>query len=781
MRIHKFIFGTALLALCLLLGACMAGRKAKGPGAYAIEQDVPQILAVLPADVSKAREADPGDELNPEDVTFVSGLARSVLTNQLAGKGYRPLLTTAVDRKLHDHPGWEKMEPKALCKLLGAEGLVHVEVSGWSMVNAAAVENYMLSAGARMVSSSGREIGSWTETAEKQKISVPTSLLGLAGTLAGALLSDSPQKQFRHVSYDWGWKMAQIMPDCTQGQTLPEIMLVDSNVDVGTFGIGEKIAVKVFAEKDLVASFDIGTFRKNIALKPVGEGEYEGFYVVKEGERARGQQLTVHVARLNGAERDWVEPEALINVDGVRPRRPSSEQYKAQADGVHISWNAPGGEEIASFVVERNTSPVGDFAEVTRTEDAHYVDAEVEQGMAYYYRVRCMDKARNLSKPGKAREVIMPRFDEITISGPMTGTLITGNYRVEGEASVPAGETLTVMRGCKLTFADNARLDVSGSLDVKGDAAAPVFLVGDDQDKGDWLGIHVAEGGVAKFMEVVVSGAANVLTSAGRLLATGLDAVDGNGQAIVITGGAFELTDTDLSGWNKGLVVKGGEGFMAGSKVSGNKTGVAYVDGELGLDKNNIYDNAVNIAAAKSLAVKANYLGATKEKEARILGKVILKSVYDAPCPDGRLVTLMDDADLTAAQVAERFEQHRAKGIELFNNRKYGDAYVELTKAIRLKEDRDTYLYLVYTQMEMGETDRVEKTMDTALASFPYDFRLLQVQVRYLMTQGKEAKALETVDRALKMDPGNDNLRFLKEFVVDQSKQLQVEPSASSR
>ena len=48
-------------------------------------------------------------------------------------------------------------------------------------------------------------------------------------------------------------------------------------MDTGTFGIGEKVAVKVYAEKDLVASFDIGDFKRDIPLKMVGDGERNNF------------------------------------------------------------------------------------------------------------------------------------------------------------------------------------------------------------------------------------------------------------------------------------------------------------------------------------------------------------------------------------------------------------------------------------------------------------------------------------------------------------------------
>ena len=752
-----------LLAVCMALASCVAGKKAKGPGAYAVEQDVPQVIAVLPASIDLAQNATEKGEINSEDGEFVGGLARSILHNHLAGKGYQPLLASAVDRKLYAYPDWKTMEPRALCKLLGTQGVVYIDVSGWAMVNVAAVENFMLSASARMVSDSGREVGTWTETAEKHKISVPTSLLGVAGTLAGALLSDSPQKQFRHVAYDWGWKMAQVMPDCLKGQTLPEIMLVDSNVDVGLFGTGEKVAVKVFAEKDLIASFDIGEFKKGIPLKMVGEGEYEGFYVVKENDQAKDQLLTVRVARANGAEREWTEAEAVVSIDGVLPLAPEKEVLQAQNDGVHIKWQLPQGEEVVAFVVERNDSPVGEFTQLIRTENAQFVDGEVEQGMTYFYRIRAVDKARNLSLPGKPQEVVMPYFSEMPVGGDLTGSLITGNYFVKQDVLVPAGEVLTVMKGARLAFAKGTGLTVRGKLVVKGTEEALVEFSGDQ-----WLGIVVEPEGIAKIRQASFAGSDSVLNSAGKLLVENINGTGAAGQGVVVSGGLFELSDVDLTGWNQAVVVDGAEGVLTKSSLVGNKVGVTYRAGELALEHNNIYDNKQNIVAESPLAVRENYFGATIAVDARVSERVILKSVLDAPYPNGRVIALMEDEDITAEQAVKRFEEYKAQGVELFNERKYGDAYVALSKALRYKMGRDVSLYLAYTLMELGEAGRAESVMEKAIAEFPYDYRLHQVYVRHLFGMGNVSKARIVVDKALKMNPGDESLKMLKEYVDGQ-------------
>lgn len=775
-RDTKLITLAALVAMSLVLSACMAGKKGKGPGSYAIEQEVPQVIAVLPPTMSLSANATQVPEaVDPDEKRFITNLTRRVLQNHLTGKGYRPKMIKAVDRKLHDTIIWDSMSPKEQCKLLGVQGVVTIDVVGYSMLSAAALENFMLSANATMYDAGGNEIGSWLETAQKRDISVPTSVVGLIGTLAGAVLSDTPEKQFRHVAYDWGWKMSQIMPDCIKGQNLPEIMMVDTNVDVDIFGEGDRVAVKVFAAPDLIASFDIGHFRRNIPLKMVGDGEYEGYYVVRKNERAQGQQLIVRVAQLNGLEREWIEPEALVTIDGVPPEPPRSVNFRAQNDGVHMAWDLPEGEEVSAFIVERNETPVGAFAKAGVVEDTKFVDGEVEQGMTYYYRIRSVDRARNLSEVTEPREVVMPRFDELTIGGELSGSLITGKYFVE-DAVVPAGEVLTVMRGTTLTFDKDAKLLVQGKLLVKGAENAPVVMTGEQ-----WGGIVVDDGGEVGVVNTSLSGAAPMVASRGRLLLEHVNGLGSGQDGVVLKSGAFEITDADLTGWRRALVVEGAEGLVQYSALTGNNVGVAYASGEVELSRNAIHDNTLNIDARRKLAVRENYLGATVLKQAGVSDMVILKSVLDAPYPDGRIIALMEDADLTAEQIAKRFDEHKARGVELFQQRKYGDAYGELSKAVRVKEDRDTYLYLIYTQMELGDAERAETTMETAIKAFPYDFRLRQLHVQHLLGQGYDGRAMLSVDKALMMDPSNERLKMLKEYVIGEVKKMRSNVTAGSR
>lgn len=82
-----------------------------------------------------------------------------------------------------------------------------------------------------------------------------------------------------------------------------------------------------------------------------------------------------------------------------------------------------------------------------------------------------------------------------------------------------------------------------------------------------------------------------------------------------------------------------------------------------------------------------------------------------------------------------------------------------------IKEDKDAYLYLAYTQSSLGEEGNMVQTLDKGLAAFPYEVRFYQIYVKYLAAHGEKQKALELLKKAEKLNPGDQSLTFLKQYV----------------
>ena len=125
-------------------------------------------------------------------------------------------------------------------------------------------------------------------------------------------------------------------------------------------------------------------------------------------------------------------------------------------------------------------------------------------------------------------------------------------------------------------------------------------------------------------------------------------------------------------------------------------------------------------------------------------------------------MVLVDKKDVTPEIMEARFEKQKKSGIEAFKNRKFGDAHQSLEKAMTLKEDREVYLYLAYTQMIMEDAVASEKTLAAGIKAFPYEVRLYQVYARQLAAKGEKEKALKLVDKALRMNPDDPTLKMIK-------------------
>lgn len=131
---------------------------------------------------------------------------------------------------------------------------------------------------------------------------------------------------------------------------------------------------------------------------------------------------------------------------------------------------------------------------------------------------------------------------------------------------------------------------------------------------------------------------------------------------------------------------------------------------------------------------------------------------------------MVDDKEITPEETENRFQTFKTQGIEAFENRKFGDAHQSLTKAMSLKDDSDVYLYLAYTEMTLGEEEKLQATLEKGIEVFPYEVRLYQIYVRHLTAKGDTKKAMSLVEKAVRMNPDDENLKFMKQYVEGMQK-----------
>ncbi|MFO7599064.1 MAG: hypothetical protein R6X27_04555 [Candidatus Desulfacyla sp.] len=769
-RTHGFIVsGLGLLfvlSALAMMTSCGGGQKTRGPQAVNImeEKEIPDRVAVLPALLQPPKDEDMSLEIKPgsEDESFVTELVRGVINNQLSGKGYTTLPLNRVDQLLSSSSQeWKAMTPEALCKLLNVNGVIYPDILSATMLKTVAYDQYSVDAQIKMVNRQGKVLGTWSEAASKRKIAIPTSPIGAVATIAAAAMDEPAKQHMRLVVYDWGWKISQFIQDSPHMKALPEVLSVITNIDRGTFADGDRIEVEVNAEKGLTCTFDIGDFKTGISLTPTTEGTYNGAYLVRSGDTTQSQTLAIHLTKPNGVERTWVETGGTVTIDAVAPPPPSQIRAKPGKEGVSLSWTMPKEEtDLKAFAVERGDSPVGEFTEVGQTGELEFLDPGVAQGSTTYYRVVSLDAIGNRSVPTKTIKSVMPFFEEMPLAKELKGALVPGVYLAEGESLIPEGETFKMGPGTRIKFSPGASLLSRGVLTIQGTQGKEVMFEGTE-----WKGIHVTQGGRVEIAHSRFEGCNPCLEARGGLIQAQSTTVKGaGGTGVVIREeGHLEMEDLWVGGFQTGIVLDGARGKLEKSTITENDVGLVFIKGAVELADNNIHANREHeVTSSGRLVLAGNYLGASAQKDLRLKGDILVTSLLDAPYPNGRKVVLVSDKDITPEVVEARFQEYKKKGVEAFAQRKFGDAYQALNKALSLKDNREVYLYMAYTQMILGEEKMLDKTLAKGIEAFPYEVKLYQIYAKHLTARGKTEEALAMVNRALKMNPDDETLKTMK-------------------
>ena len=623
-RLMKWLPAISMLLAVLFFTGCAFPPKDQ-ISILTREQDIPYRLAVLPARLMPPQEGDTGLEVQrgSENAAFLTELVRGVIHNQLAGKGFAPKLASLVNRKLSTlkgKDGWISATPKALCRLLDVNGVVYIDILSATILKALAYDQYSILAQVKIFAESGEIISDVTDSASKRKLSIPTTPVGGAMTLLQIVLDEPARKHMRMVVYDWGWKISQLLPDNFRGEAFPEIMFVQSNIDKGTFALGDTIEVNVNGEKNLTGTLNLGDFRKGIPLSSSGGGIYRGTYVVNEGDRTSRQPMEIRMVKSNGVERVWVETGGTVSIDAVPPPPPETINADTGVAGISLSWPLPMGEDLSAFVVERSETPVGGFIEATETPELTYLDSRVTQGQSYYYRVRSRDHLGNRSVPSETIQVTLPHFTEITLPEQLKGALVPGSYRIDKVATIAHGTVFRIGPGVRLRFGV-----VPGVLEVQGASDNPVVLEGNG-----WKGIQVNNSGRVDISHARLRGCRACLEATGGRLTVADAALHGDdGIGLNLQNDSlFTINHVTITGFQTGIRMDRGEGILQACTVTQNDVGIDYIRGAVRLTNNSVYENRqTDVVAQTVLVLEANYLGAERIKDANIKGDVIVREL----------------------------------------------------------------------------------------------------------------------------------------------------------
>ena len=769
-RAFSRLIGTLITILVFVSCATTSQKKTAQGISYIEKKKIPSRIAILRPVMLPISQQNTSWPVDPKSkkAKFIKSLVRKSLYNHLVGKGYSVMNLSEADKKLSAlGVSLNSISPdqiKHVCKSLNLDGIVLIKIDAASMTSVLAFNIFQINAEVKMFDKDGKELGSWSEKVSQKKLSVPLSPLGAVTTVASAVfIEPSSKMQMRMVIYEWAWRISQLIPDNPYGTKLPKIVSVETNIDKGLFKMGDKISVKVSAEKDLTCFFDIGEFKKNIPMNSNGRGEYSGFYIVKEGDYAVKQPLLIHLIRPNGTERVWVESEGAISIDGIPPKPPEDIKAEVSKDGVQIRWKIADTRDIKGFLIERADKPLGKASFVARTEDVRFIDTKVSQGRTYYYRIMSIDKAGNLSE-SRLISVTVPFFKQIRLSQNLRGNLIAGTYILEKNAIVPEGEILRIGSGVKIKVSSGVGILVKGKIEIEGSATEPAVITGKD-----WKGIEIDSGRLLAENFILDGCNSCIRANNGYVRISKGTVKQGNEKGCGIStmeDAIVDLSDVEIMGFERGILLYGGRGRIYRCTIRDNKIGIELKDGSFELLNNNIFDNKEkDIISHQRIVLSDNYLGASLPSKLRIEGNIIVKSLFDAPFPEGRRIVLIGNREISAKELQEKFKYYKTMGKKAFSERRYGDAYEYFKKAIEIKKDRDVYLYLIYTKMAMGETEGIDSLFKEAIEAFPYEVRLYQVYVRYLISKGEKEKAMAMLQKAIRMNPEDKSLIFMMDVL----------------
>ena len=121
-------------------------------------------------------------------------------TTNWPGKDIIPFHWPGSTAKLAASPegkDWQKSSPKELCRILGATGLIFPEIITATMLKTVAYDEYSIEVRITLYDGKGESLGSWTESASKKKIAIPTSAIGALATIAVAAMDEPARKHMR--------------------------------------------------------------------------------------------------------------------------------------------------------------------------------------------------------------------------------------------------------------------------------------------------------------------------------------------------------------------------------------------------------------------------------------------------------------------------------------------------------------------------------------------------------------------------------------------------------
>ncbi|MBI4709903.1 MAG: DUF799 family lipoprotein [Nitrospirae bacterium] len=511
------------------------------------EEELPITVAVMPFQ-------------NDTEEIGIAAQVRRAFYNHFSSKPYRDVELNIIDEKiiqLEKSSGKSALDikPEEICQALGCDGVVYGRITDYKKVYAAVYSQLGAEAEIWIVNTkTGKDILRIKDSVRYHEGGVPTSPLGAIMTAVSTAMNIREIQQVRLVnelSYKFNERIPS--PKGLKTEDRPLIKEILTNVKEGPFGKGRIIRAGLEGEPGLVATFDIGNFKKGLPMKETKPGIYMGEYLVMPGDNTKDMPIIASLKRPAGYESQWIDVSGFVTIDTTAPPQVQGIRAKGFQDRIEISWetlkNIP---DLKGYTVLRSEQPLSGYAEIAKAELNLFEDKVAKPDTTYYYRVTASDQTGNESEHTDPATAALMSKEPVLLSGELKKdtALPAGIYIVKDSLTVPKGLTLIIAPETRIMFDENASIVIYGKTIVNGMESPVEFIPSGDKK---WKGI-TAEG-------------ANV-TAAGLRIKGALAALSFKNTEGSVENGVISDSDT-------GIAISGTPAAaLKGLTISGNKTGI---------------------------------------------------------------------------------------------------------------------------------------------------------------------------------------------------------------
>jgi len=727
------------------------------PGIIVSEGELPGIVAVMPFQ-------------NDTEEIGIANQVRRAFYNHFSSKPYRDVELALIDEKIvHLEKSTGKsiidLKPQEICREMGCNGLIYGRITDYKKVYAGVYSQLGVEAEVWMVNTKiDKEVFRIKDSVRYHEGGVPMSPLGAIITAVSTAMNLREIQQVRMIN-ELCYKFNEKIPS-PAGMALenrPVIKEVLTNVKEGPFGKGKIIRVGLEGEPGLVATFDIGNFRKGIPMKETKPAIYMGEYLVMPEDNTKDMPIIASLKRPGGYESQWTDVSGFVTIDTTPPPQIKGLRARGFQDRIEISWEAlKNVTDLVGYRVLRSEQPLSGYAEIAKLEHAALEDGTVKPNTAYYYRVIAIDRIGNeseLTDPVKA--ILIPK-EPILLTGELKrDAILTGLYIVKDIFTVPKGLWLTIEPETRIMFDENASLVIYGKMVVNGKGSPVEFIPSKDKK---WKGITV-EGANLSMNGFHIKDAVTAMLIQNTEGCIEAGVITDNDIGVLISGSpSVTVRNCTISGNRTGIELQKTDAKIIRSNIFQNKDGILIKGFSGEITENNLFDNLRNISSESGIKMGANYLGSINIDEMRIKG-VSLTKVYENKAPEGKVVDAISNpyAVLTQEERQKKATEFLIEAGNYFRQRNYGKATTIFEESLKAFPAPDTHYYLALCYQEMKEDEKALRFLKEGVEKFPKDSTLQKALGLMYYQQGNELEAKKVFEEVVRLSPEDRQVRFLLE------------------